>query len=252
MNLYFPFSLFMLLSLAFRTTNTNENDSGWVVNIVNFTKKHVDHIHDFLINLKNNKFSKEDIIVKLDQLRDKYPHESWTAVKVAILSCYDILNTPASVYMDGKIVEKIVQNNKQEKVKTENNLESVIPNEERDALSAKIIMGNFAGVPKNLLIEDDFINYLLDRYTLVDIDQYNNISKFLHLVKDNKVYAYEEKVIREWPSNSVILGTTKGWENVLIEMIVILINRDKETYAFVKEVLKLFDDYFKNREKNNL
>ncbi|WUR02663.1 putative SP-containing protein [Vairimorpha necatrix] len=96
--------------------------------------------------------------------------------------------------MDSNIVEKIVQNNKQEKFKTENNLESVIPNEERNALSDKILMGNFAGVPKNLLIEDDFINYLLDRYTQVDIDQYNNISKFLHLVKTTRCMLMKKRL----------------------------------------------------------
>ncbi|WUR03317.1 uncharacterized protein VNE69_04143 [Vairimorpha necatrix] len=85
----------------------------------------------------------------IDKLELQYSHESWTAVKATILSCYDKLNAQASVSIDGETKEKFVKNNKQEKRETESNLESIILKEERDASFNKIIMGNFAGAPKN-------------------------------------------------------------------------------------------------------
>ena len=70
---------------------------------------------------------------------------------------------------------------------------SVVSIRDLHNLSQEVLNGIFENIPKDLYIEDSFVDYLLNNYKQVNINQYNNISKFLHLLEEKKEIYYNEQ-----------------------------------------------------------
>jgi hypothetical protein len=142
-----------------------------------------------------------------EKIADILPEEI-SPDKISIQEYYDTIGKERKEDLVVGVIERCIDNVQVNEIR-------VIKKVQREELRDEILKGKFENIPKDMCIEDEFVDFVLKYKSEVTVDEYNNLAEFISIVKKNKKVDYIKEMQEKVSGRYFFINKEINWISLI-------------------------------------